>query len=115
DLDGDGEILTMRVQRPTGHIVRDTADPRLLRERKAGDECPCFDVMLEGVDDDGDGRFQEDRWGGVDPNRNYPGNWSPGGSGGPFPGSEAGVRASLDFIASHPEISASQHYHSIGG
>ncbi len=115
DLDGDGEILTMRVQTATGDMVRDTTDPRLLREREAGDECPCFDVYLEGVDNDGDGRFQEDRYGGVDPNRNYPGNWSPGGGGGPYAGSESGVRAMLDFIAFHPEIAASQHYHSSGG
>lgn len=115
DLDGDGEILTMRKQTPTGDMVRDTTDPRLLREREAGDECPCYDVHLEGVDNDGDGRLQEDRYGGVDPNRNYPGNWAPGGGGGPYAGSEAGVRAMLDFIAFHPEIAASQHFHSTGG
>ena len=115
DLDGDGEILTMRKQTPTGDFVRDTTDPRLLRERKAGDECPCYDVYLEGVDNDGDGRYQEDRYGGVDPNRNYPGNWSAGGGGGPYAGSESGVRAMLDFIAFHPEIAASQHFHSTGG
>lgn len=115
DLDGDGEILTMRKQTPDGDFVPDTTDTRLLRERKPGDECPCYDVYLEGIDNDGDGKYQEDRYGGVDPNRNYPGNWAPGGSGGPFPGSEKGVRAMLDFIAYHPEIAASQHLHSTGG
>ncbi|MFB6098452.1 MAG: M14 family metallopeptidase, partial [Salinibacter sp.] len=115
DLDGDGEILTMRHQTPDGHLVRDTTDRRLLRERKPGDECPCYEVYLEGIDNDGDGKYQEDRYGGIDPNRNYPGNWAPGGAGGPFPGSEPSVRAMLDFIAFHPEIAASQHLHSTGG
>lgn len=115
DLDGDGEILTMRKQTPEGGLVPDTTDDRLLRERTIGDECPCYEVYLEGIDNDGDGRFQEDRYGGVDPNRNYPGNWQPSDSGGPFPGSEQGVRAMLDFIAYHPEIAASQHFHSTGG
>lgn len=115
DLDGDDEILTMRKQTPDGNFVPDSTDSRLLRERKAGDDCPCYNVYLEGIDNDEDGHYQEDRYGGVDPNRNYPGNWSPGGTGGPFPASEKSIRAMLDFIAFHPEIAASQHLHSSGG
>ncbi len=116
DLDGDGEALQMRVVDPNGtHVARDE-DPRLMRPRQPGDEGPFYRLYLEGIDDDGDGEYQEDRPGGIDPNRNYPGNWSPEQRGsGPFPGSETELRASLDFLLAHPNIAASQHYHSSGG
>jgi hypothetical protein len=116
DLDGDGQALQMRQQHPLGRMVLDEEDPRLMRPRRAGDEGPFFRVYSEGIDNDGDGRFQEDRFGGVDPNRNYPGNWSAGqGGSGPFAGSESGIRALYDFALAHPNIAASQHLHSTGG
>lgn len=116
DLDGDGEALLMLVRDPLGDMVRDEDDPRVLRERRVGDDGPFWEVHLEGIDNDGDGRYQEDRLGGVDPNRNYPGNWNPRQAGsGAFPASEPGVRAAFDFAAAHPAIAASQHFHSSGG
>jgi hypothetical protein len=116
DLDGDGEALAMRQEDPNGDLTLDERDPRLLRERRPGDAGPFFRRWLEGTDDDGDGRYGEDRLGGVDPNRNYPGNWSleQGGSG-PFGGSEAEVRALVDFVLARPNVAASQHFHSAGG
>lgn len=52
----------------------------------------------------------------MDPNRNYPGNWSITQRGsGPYAGSELEIRALIDFAASHPNIAASQHFHSSGG
>lgn len=116
DLDGDGQALTMLKEDPSGDWVRDDEEPRILRERRPGDEGPFYERYLEGVDNDGDGEFQEDRLGGVDPNRNYPGNWNirQGGSG-PYPGSERAVRATYDFLLDHPDIAASQHFHSSGG
>jgi len=116
DLDGDGQALQMRAEDPAGGWVTDEADPRLMRRRKPEDEGPFYSVYSEGLDDDNDGDYNEDWPGGVDPNRNYPGNWSlqQGGSG-PYPGSEVELRAMLDFIYSHPNIAASQHLHSSGG
>lgn len=116
DLDGDGQALQMRREDPLGNRVRDEADPRLMRTRRAGDTGPFYTVYLEGTDNDGDDLYQEDRLGGIDPNRNYPGNWfiEQGGSG-PFPGSEPGLRAMLEFVEAHPNIAASQHFHSSGG
>lgn len=116
DLDGDGQALTMVKRDPLGGWVREEEEPRLFRERRPGDEGPFFARYLEGVDNDGDGEYQEDRLGGVDPNRNYPGNWNIRHDGsGPFPASEAGVRAAFDFLVEHPEVAASQHFHSSGG
>jgi hypothetical protein len=34
-------------------------------------------VFTEGIDNDGDGKFNEDGVGGLDLNRNYPENWRP--------------------------------------
>ena len=116
DLDGDNEALQMRVIDPTGDWVLDEDDNRLLRRRKLGDPGPFYSLYTEGVDNDGDGKYAEDWPGGVDPNRNYPGNWSGTQNGaGPYPGSEVELRAALDFMLSHPNIAASQHLHSSGG
>lgn len=116
DLDGDGQALTMRRVDPNGSWTASEFDERILRRRRPGDTGPFFEQWTEGLDNDGDGEYQEDRLGGVDPNRNYPGNWSIGQRGnGPFAGSETEVRALMDFIASHPNIAASQHFHSSGG
>jgi hypothetical protein len=116
DLDGDDMALQMRVVDPLGDRVRDERDGRALRRRKPEDLGPFYTLYPEGLDDDGDGRYGEDPFGGVDPNRNYPGNWSvEQGGAGPFPGSEPGLRALLDFALAHPNIAASQHFHSSGG
>ncbi|MDH3223949.1 MAG: M14 family metallopeptidase, partial [Gemmatimonadota bacterium] len=116
DLDGDDMALQMRHIDPEGDWVKDERDDRAMRRRKPEDTGPFYALYPEGLDDDGDGRFAEDPFGGVDPNRNYPGNWSIGqGGSGPFPGSEPGLRALLDFAAAHPNIAASQHFHSSGG
>ncbi len=116
DLDGDGQALRMRVEDPDGDRVADERDPRAMRDRRPDDEGPFYRVYPEAIDEDGDGEFGEDPVGGIDPNRNYPGNWSQGqGGAGPFPGSEAELRAMLDFILERPNIAASQHFHSSGG
>lgn len=116
DLDGDDQALQMRVVDPVGEWVRSEADPRLMRRRRAGDAGPFYALYPEGLDDDGDGEYGEDPPGGVDPNRNYPGNWSLGqGGAGPFGGSERELRALLDFAIEHPNIAATQHFHSSGG
>ena len=116
DLDGDGEALTMRRESASGGFTVSEEDPRLLRRRRPDDPGPFYEVWTEGIDNDDDGEYQEDRLGGVDPNRNYPGNWDASqGGGGPFAGSEPEIRALVDFVATHPNIAASQHFHSSGG
>lgn len=116
DLDGDHQALQMRRRDAGGDMVLDESDPRLMRARRPGDEGPFYTVYSEGIDNDGDGAYNEDRLGGIDPNRNYPGNWSQRQRGsGPFAGSELELRAMLDFVAGHPNIAASQHFHSSGG
>ncbi len=70
DLDGDGQILQMLVEDPDGPWTRQ-GNQRLLARAKAGD-APRFSLSLEGKDDDGDGRFNEDGPGGVVLDLNFP-------------------------------------------
>jgi|TARA_B110000263_G_scaffold159184_1_gene138334 hypothetical protein len=116
DLDGDNMALQMRVEDLSGNWVKDEKDHRLLRQRKPDDKGPYYERYSEGIDNDGDGDYNEDWPGGIDPNRNYPGNWSLKQRGsGAFPGSEVELRSVLDFIYDHPNIAASQSLHSSGG
>lgn len=70
DLDGDGMIVQMLVEDPEGLWVR-APGQRLLSRAKAGD-APRYSLCLEGKDDDGDGRFNEDGPGGVVLDLNFP-------------------------------------------
>ena len=72
----------------------------------------------EGIDNDGDGRINEDTPGYLDMNRNYPFKWQPeyvqGGSG-QFPLCARPTRAVADFVSSHPNICFNYAYHNSGG
>jgi len=119
DIDGDGRILRMRVVDPDGGWLVSDQDPRLVVRRRPGDSLNTgtrYSVYSEGLDNDADGRYNEDRIGGVDLNRNLPSNWSPAQSGsGPFPLSEPETLALVEYITSHPNIAAIHTYHTSGG
>ena len=103
DLNGDNEALQMRVIDPTGDWVLDEEDNRLMRRRKLDDIGPFYSLYVEGIDNDGDGKYGEDWPGGIDPNRNYPGNWSANQNGsGPYPGSEVELQAMPQLLARSP-------------
>jgi hypothetical protein len=72
----------------------------------------------EDIDDDGDGRVNEDPIGGYDPNRNYPSDWQPnyiqGGSMN-YPFEFPEPRAINDFMMAHPNIAGFQSFHNSGG
>lgn len=117
DLDGDGEILVMRVRDDDGDLVEDERDPRLMRPRKPGERGRYRVLGSEGTDEDGDGRVNEDGPGGVDPNRNFPCEWRPEpeqGGAGPYPLSEPETRATALFLLAHPRVAAVQSYHNAG-
>ena len=76
DLDGDGFVTQMLVKNPNGMWKRSADDRRLLVRRGVEDiDGEFFDIYSEGIDDDGDGEFNEDDVGGIDMNRNFPRNW----------------------------------------
>ncbi len=119
DLDGDGWITQMRIPDDDGDWVLDPDDDRILvrdpERRLAGAR---YSTMREGIDNDGDGRINEDGIGGIDMNRNFPRNWErvhrqPGA--GDYPLSEPETRAAAEFINSHRNITGIYHGHTSGG
>ena len=119
DLDGDGAITQMRVKSANGTFKISKEDPRLMIPRAAGETGGEYYLLLsEGIDNDGDLRFNEDGVGGIDMNRNFPRTWAlpylQNGAGA-FPLSEPETRATLDFIVAHPNITGIVHNHTAGG
>lgn len=115
DLDGDGIILTMRWKdRKNGTMIPDPADStgRIMKRVPRGEG--IYSISTEGIDNDGDGRINEDGIGGLDLHRNYPENWRPEheftgrgftqGGAGEYPLSEPETRAVFTFLLTHPNI-----------
>lgn len=117
DLDGDNRILQMRIPDPDGPWSVHPTDPRrMVRVRDGAADGQRYQLVGEGVDNDGDGRLNEDRVGGVDLNRNFPSNWSPTQSAsGPFPLSEPETHALVAYITARPNIAAIHTFHTSGG
>ncbi len=119
DLNGDGWITQIRVPDPDGPWRIDETDSRILHRRGEGESEGRFvRVLREGIDNDGDGRINEDGVGGIDMNRNFPRNWErlhlqPGA--GAYPLSEPETRAAVEFITAHPNITGVVHGHTSGG
>jgi hypothetical protein len=119
DLNGNGIIEQIRKYVPgegTHRISHD--DPRIMERVFPGENGDWVLLGSEGLDNDGDGRVNEDPIGGYDPNRNYASDWQPdyiqGGSMDyPFELPEA--RALNDFMMAHPNIAGMQTYHNSGG
>ena len=116
DIDGDGLILTMRWKDDKkGNLIADPDDPtgRIMKRVPAGQG--KYLSASEGIDNDGDGKINEDGIGGLDLHRNYPENWRPQteetdrgftqGGAGEFPLSESETRSVVDFLLKHPNIS----------
>jgi len=122
DLDGDGVIYSLRWKVPAGeegksNAVLDERDPsgRLMKRVPEGEG--DWIVASEGIDNDGDGDFNEDGIGGLDLHRNYPENWRPDSGedatergwtqfgAGAFPLSEPETRATVLWLLTHPHVS----------
>jgi hypothetical protein len=118
DLDGDGSITQMRIRDPNGRYKPHADFPNLLVTVKQGEKGQFSLVGAEGLDNDGDGRVNEDGDGTYDPNRNWAWNWQPeyvqrGAHQYPFSIPE--MRMVADFVAAKPHIAGAQSYHNAGG
>lgn len=118
DLDGDGHIVSMRKKDPNGRWKESKEIPGLMVPCK-DDEVGEYQMLgSEGIDNDGDGRVNEDREGFYDPNRNWPWSWQPEylqrGSD-MYPLSIKENRIVADYILSHSNIAGAQSYHNSGG
>ena len=121
DLDGDGRLLSMRMEDPDGSMRESPDDPRVMIRvdpDAKGDFKRYTFLGWEGIDDDGDGEINEDGIGGYDSNRNWPSDWQPSyiqyGSG-DFPLSLPESKAIADYILARPNIAAAQSFHNNGG
>ena len=119
DLDNNGIITRMRVKNPNGKFKINPEDSRIMEEREIGESGGTYyDIYTEGIDDDGDGVYNEDGVGGIDMNRNFPRNWGlefEQLGAGPFPLSEPETRATIDFLDAHRHITGVFHGHTSGG
>ncbi len=97
-----------------GGWIKDPKDAKGRAMRRVRDGEGDYEVQSEGIDSDGDGRYNEDGIGGLDLHRNYPENWRPmreeTGRGqtqvgaGDYPLSEPETRAVYLFLMTHPNI-----------
>lgn len=118
DLDGDGNICQMRIKDPNGAYKADSEDPRIMVRVKPGEKGEYTLLGYEGIDNDGDGRFNEDSEGYLDPNRNWGYHWMPPyvqSGAGNFPFSGVGMKAINDYVAKHPNIIMNFAFHNNGG
>ena len=129
DLNGDGQILTVRQEHPDGEFVADPADPRLLVRRNSDSPGPHYRTFPEGYihDWDGDDRIRiagfdaflthrPDITAGrsFDWNRNWSYGWRPEGEqqgAGDYPFSELAMRQFVEFLHRHPKIFGMVGYH----
>lgn len=119
DLNGNGVIEQIRKYVPgkgTHRLWQE--DPRIMQPAPPGETGDYILLGEEGIDDDGDGRVNEDDKGGYDPNRNFGADWQPqyvqgGALDYPFQLPES--RAVNDFLMAHPNVAGVQSYHNSGG
>ncbi len=118
DLDGDGNICMMRKKDPFGSFKTDPIDPRLMVRVKPGEKGEWRLLGDEGIDNDGDGRINEDSEGYVDANRNWGWDWMPPyveSGAGDYPLSGVGLKALAGYIGKRPNICMVWAFHNFGG
>ncbi len=109
DLNGDGLITMMRVPdlEKATHLV-DPDEPRLnITPKPLEGKVASFVLYSEGIDNDGDGDYNEDGLGGVDLNKNFMHGYQFHGDGaGHWQLSESESKALAEFVLSHQEIAS---------
>jgi murein tripeptide amidase MpaA len=121
DVDGDGRILQMRIEDPNGLWKAHPQFPQLLIRREPTETGGTYyRVLPEGRYDHYDGytlKVKKPRES-LDLNRNFPGGWrqefEQAGSG-PYPVSEPEVRAVVDFVVKHPNLTGGTTFHTWSG
>ena len=118
DLDKDGHITNMIRKSAKGRYKKDPTDPRKLVPVKP-DEIGEYEILgSEGIDNDGDGRVNEDGTGYYDPNRDWGWKWQPNyiqNGAYKYPFSLPENRNIRNFVMEHPNIAGAQSFHNSGG
>jgi hypothetical protein len=106
DLNKDGLITQIRVKDPEGKWLPDPREARLMKtaDPQKGEK-GLYKVYAEGLDNDGDGLYNEDPAGGVELNRNFPHDYEHNvKAAGLYPVSEAETLALVEFLVNHRNI-----------
>jgi len=119
DINGDSVVAQIRKYLPgQGTHKINALDPRLLEPVAFGEKGDYLLLGTEGIDNDHDGRVNEDDKGGYDGNRNYPSDWQPAyiqNGAMDYPTQLPEARAEVEFLAAHPNVAGLQAYHNNGG
>ena len=109
DLNNDGYITMMRVPdvEKSTHLS-DPENPRLeIKPDALEGQSAAYLLYTEGIDNDGDGKYNEDGLGGVDLNKNFMHGYKYHGDGaGPWQLSEPESKALIDYVLGHQGIAA---------
>jgi len=108
----------MRIKDEFGKYKTDPEDKRILVRVKPGEKGEYTLLGYEGIDNDGDGKLNEDSEGYLDPNRNWGYNWMPPyvqSGAGNFPYSGVGLKAINEYIFDRPNIIVAFSFHNNGG
>jgi len=106
DLDGNGIITTMRVKDPEGQWMPIPDEPRLMKRADwSKGEKGLYKLYTEGLDNDADGKYNEDGPGGVNIGITFPHLFKFfTASGGRWSGAEEESFHLIKFAADHREI-----------
>ncbi len=121
DIDGDGRILSMRIEDPNGPWKISEKEPRLLELREPAESGGTYyRVMPEGLFHNFDGLTMRPRKikQGLDMNRNFPSAWRPDSEqygAGPYPTSEPEVHALVQAVINRPNICGAISFHTFSG
>ncbi len=112
DLDNNGVITQMRVKDPAGPWIPLEGDPRMMKKADPlKGEKGIYKLYQEGLDDDGDGKFNEDGKGGVNVGINFPHLFKPfTKTSGLWPGCTDESFSLIKFVYEHPEIAMTFTY-----
>ena len=122
DINGDGAVLSLRREDPSGEFVEDAELPGVMLPRRLEDTGPFYKVWPEGTIENYDGvhvpdpHFLSDN--DIDLNRNFPYGWQPEPEqvgAGPYGASEPESRAVIDWATAHPNIFSWLNLHTFGG
>lgn len=118
DLNGDGQITFMRIKSAFGEWKISEKDSRAMVKRKENEmDGSCYDLLTEGIDNDGDNKFNEDGLGGINLSHNF--SWGNLNKeqiqSSPYTLSEPETQATVKFWAEHPNIFQAVDLHTYGG